>query len=243
MFLVRTITGRGQWPFVLALLLMSNLAWFRINQFFLGMPKPEHQAEAESVNTHVTLPPSATRHNVLQFIKLSSPRDGQAHLIAQKIIGPATVRGVAKTRVCGCKRIEGTGCARTSSEVAKIEVTIRAFFEALRRDDEVAYQCLTSSSFYSFDGGKRFAGRELFQVVRASHGRGVQLNWNMGTIDIHLESNMAWAAWENSGSAGDSMNPTPMRWLESAVLVKNKGIWRIGFLHSTRAAPPGGNSN
>ena len=54
---------------------------------------------------------------------------------------------------------------------------------------------------------------------------------------------MAWAAWENSGSAGDSTNLKPVRWLESAVLVKNDGIWKIDFFHSTRVALSQANSN
>ena len=60
-------------------------------------------------------------------------------------------------------------------------MTIQGFFEALRRDDKVAFQRLTARSFYSFDGGKRFAGGGLLEVVRNMHARGVQLNWNIGT--------------------------------------------------------------
>ena len=67
------------------------------------------------------------------------------------------------------------------AEVAKIKMTIQGFFEALRRDDKVAFQRLTARSFYSFDGGKRFAGGGLLEVVRNMHARGVQLNWNIGT--------------------------------------------------------------
>lgn len=155
------------------------------------------------------------------------------------------IKGVAGRRRDGNghTRVEGPAAVRSLTEVAKIEMTIRGFFEALRRDDKVAFQRLTTRSFYSFDGGKRFAGRELLKVVRDTHARGVQLNWNIGTIDIHLGYNMAWTAWENSGSAGVSTNLRPVRWLESAVLVKNEGTWKIDFLHSSRAVPPEGNSN
>lgn len=129
------------------------------------------------------------------------------------------------------------------ADVAKIEMTIRDFFEALRRDDKGAFQRLTTRSFYSFDVGKRFAGDELLEMVREMHAQRVQLNWNIGAITIHLECNMAWAAWENSGSVGASTDLRPARWLESAVLVKKEGTWKIDFLHSTRAAQPEGNSN
>jgi len=123
--------------------------------------------------------------------------------------------------------------ARSPAEVAKIEMTIRRFFEALRRHDKPAFQRLTTRSFYSFEGGKRFVGSELLEVVRNMHAQGVQLNWKIDTIDIKLGSNVAWTAWENSGSAGVSTKLRPVRWLESAVLVKNEGRWKIDFFHST----------
>jgi len=97
---------------------------------------------------------------------------------------------------------------------------------------------VTTSSFYSFDGGKRYLGTELVDVVRDAQARGVQLNWSVGALDTDRGCDVAWSAWENVGSAGVPPDVKSVRWLESAVLVRQDGGWKIDFFHSQRAAVP-----
>lgn len=127
-------------------------------------------------------------------------------------------------------------CPAPRAAKGEIERTVNAFFDALRKDDKVAFQRLTTASFYSFDVGKRFAGTELADVVRDAHARGVQLNWSIGPLDTKLRCGVAWSAWENVGSAGIPPDLRPVRWLESAVLVRQDGTWKVDFFHSQRAA-------
>ena len=127
-------------------------------------------------------------------------------------------------------------CLPPPQASGEIKRTIDAFFEALRKEDKVEFQRLTTTSFYSFDGGKRYAGTELVDVVRDAHNRGVQLNWSIGSLDTKFRCDVAWSAWENVGSAGVLPTVRPVRWLESAVLVRQNGSWKIDFFHSHRAA-------
>lgn len=136
----------------------------------------------------------------------------------------------------GCTSIPQPRCFVSANDRAAIDATVRAFFDALRKEVNAAFERVTTTSFYSFDVGKRFAGTELVDLVRDAHARGVQLNWSIGPLDTHLGCNMAWAAWENVGSAGVPPNVQPVRWLESAVFVPQNGVWKIDFFHSTRAA-------
>lgn len=127
-------------------------------------------------------------------------------------------------------------CPAPSLARSEIEQTVHAFFDALRKEDEAAFKRLTTASFYSFDAGKRFAGTALVDVVRDAHARGVQLNWSIGPLDTNLRCDVAWSAWENVGGAGVPPDVRPVRWLESAVLVREDGTWKIDFFHSQRAA-------
>ncbi len=136
----------------------------------------------------------------------------------------------------GCTSIPQPRCFVSANDRDAIEAAVRGFFDALRNEDNVAFERVTTTSFYSFDVGKRFRGTELLDLVRDAHARGVQLNWFIGPLDTHVGCNMAWAAWENVGSAGVPPNVQPVRWLESAVLVREKRVWKIDFFHSTRAA-------
>jgi len=138
--------------------------------------------------------------------------------------------------VTGCAHGRQSHCPAPPQAKNEIKRTVDAFFDALRKEDRVAFQRLTTTSFYSFDGGERYAGTELVDVVRDAYARGVQLNWSIGPLDTKLRCEVAWSAWENVGSAGIPPAVRPVRWLESAVLVRQNGSWKIDFFHSQRAA-------
>ena len=142
----------------------------------------------------------------------------------------------AAIMVTGCAHGRQSNCPDSPQVAGEIERTVDAFFDALRKEDKVAFQRLTTTTFYSFDGGERFHGTELVDLVRDAHTRGVQLNWSIGPLDTKLRCDVAWSAWENVGSAGIPPNVRSVRWLESAVLVRQNGSWKIDFFHSQRAA-------
>ncbi len=136
----------------------------------------------------------------------------------------------------GSAHARPSDCAALPRANGEIEQTVNAFFDALRKEDEVAFQRLTTRTFYSFDGGERYPGTALVDVVRKAHAKGVELNWSIGPLDTKLRCDVAWSAWENLGSAGIPPAVKPVRWLESAVLIRENGSWKIDFFHSQRAA-------
>lgn len=127
-------------------------------------------------------------------------------------------------------------CPAQVTAKAEIDRTIHDFFDALRTDDEASFKRLVTPSFYAFDVGKRFDGGALAEAVRNAHAQGVQITWALGPIDTKLHCGVAWAAWENVGSAGIPPDIKPVRWLESAVIIHASGGWKIDFFHSQRAA-------
>ena len=142
---------------------------------------------------------------------------------------------LAAVLLSGCAHSQPTACVASPADIAAIDLTVRGFYDALRRDDRAGFQRLTTPTFTSFDGGVRFSGTALSNFVRDAHARGVQLVWNIGPIDTHGGCDMAWAAWNNAGSVGTPPQMKPVRWVESAVLVRREDLWKIDFFHSTRA--------
>ena len=136
----------------------------------------------------------------------------------------------------GCTHLDRPACLASPEAQAAIDSTVHAFFDALRKEDKTAFQRLTTESFYAFDAGKRFSGPALMDVVRDAHARGVQLNWSVGPLDTKVGCDVAWTTWENVGSAGVPPDVKPVRWLESAVIVRRNGEWKVDFFHSQRAA-------
>ena len=97
------------------------------------------------------------------------------------------------------------------------------------------FETLTTPSMYSFDVGERFEGEGLAKVIIKALADGVEINWNLGEMDTKVRCDVAWSAWENTGSACMPPDIKPLRWLESAVLVHQDGRWKIDFFHSQRA--------
>jgi hypothetical protein len=49
-----------------------------------------------------------------------------------------------------------------------------------------------------------------------------------------VDCDMAWITYVNRGSRTDSTGVQQITWLESAVLQRQAGTWRIRFFHATR---------
>lgn len=103
------------------------------------------------------------------------------------------------------------------------------------RSSMLAFQRLTTTSFYSFDVGKRFDGTQLVNVVRdASLSRRATelVDWP-SRHESRLRRRMV--------RLGKPRQPQVSRltsgrcWLESAVLVRQNGSWKIDFF--IRSAP------
>jgi hypothetical protein len=60
--------------------------------------------------------------------------------------------------------------------------------------------------------------------------------WNVAKPEVTVECDRAWITYLNDGSIqmpGASV-PAPQQWLESAILKKQDGAWKLVFFHSTR---------
>lgn len=113
--------------------------------------------------------------------------------------------------------------------------TMRDMYAALSADDMARFKSVVTDDFRSFDGGRRFDGPGLVQLVVDAHKAGKKFVWTVTEPDVRIEGDMAWIAYINKGSVGDGATVTPVTWLESAMLRRDGGKWRIAFFHSSRA--------
>lgn len=133
---------------------------------------------------------------------------------------------------------QASSCPDPATAKVEVERTIHAYFDALRGEGDTPFENLTTSSSYAFDVGERFEGRAPADVIIEALEDWVEINWTLGPMDTKVRCDVAWSAWENTGSAGTPPNVRPARWLESAVLVYGDGRWKIDFFHSQRARTP-----
>jgi ketosteroid isomerase-like protein len=126
-------------------------------------------------------------------------------------------------------------CAPTDPQ--PVVATLREMFAAATVDDVPRMQAVFTPDFYAFDGGHRFTGMGMADLIKGAHKSGRTLVWTVQEPDVHIACDTAWIAYVNRGSVTDASGTQPLTWLESAVLRFEAGKWRIAFFHSTRVPP------
>jgi hypothetical protein len=130
-------------------------------------------------------------------------------------------------------------CAAKPGDQAAIVETVRGMYAAATADDRAKVKGYFAPGFYMFDGGQRFEGDSIMDVIEDFYKKGVKYVWSVTKPDVHVHCNEAWIAYVNEGSiTKPGTPPTPTEWLESAVLERQNGAWKLVFFHSTRVQPP-----
>lgn len=111
---------------------------------------------------------------------------------------------------------------------------VRSMFAAFSADDVDKFHAVTTPDFYAFDVGKRFERDALMELITKAHAAGTVIVWNITEPAVHLHGEVAWITYVNDGSVQDASGTKQVSWLESAILRKQDGRWRVQFLHSTR---------
>ena len=125
--------------------------------------------------------------------------------------------------------------SRSAADQIQITEAIRSFFAAATADDLDKLHAVTAADFYAFDAGGRFTRDALMDLIKAAHAAGKVYVWTVNEPEVHISGDIAWITYVNHGSIKDASGTKDVTWLESAVLQKEQGIWRIHFFHSTRA--------
>ena len=134
----------------------------------------------------------------------------------------------------GASLLPARSALASPADEANVVEAMRKMYVAATNDDLAAFKAVASPSFYSFDGGKRFNGDELMALIKALHASGRIYVWAVTEPEVHVQGNTAWITYINRGSVQDASGKKAVEWLESAVLGKESGVWRIRFFHSTR---------
>ncbi|MGB9242046.1 MAG: nuclear transport factor 2 family protein [Candidatus Acidiferrales bacterium] len=120
------------------------------------------------------------------------------------------------------------------ADETQVVETVRTIFAAAAADDFERFHSVVTADFYAFDGGKRYEGDALMNLVKGLHQAGNVYVWTVNEPEVHVSCNLAWITYVNKGSLKNASGTQNLTWLESAVLKKESGRWKIRFVHSTR---------
>ena len=130
------------------------------------------------------------------------------------------------------------GKINADTEKQQIIDTVRSIFAAAARGDVAKFDSVINRDFYIFDGAARFNADTIVPLIKAQHAAGKRYQCNVTEPEIHISGHTAWIAYVNKASITDASGSVNQDWLESAVLEKQAGTWKIVFMHSTRVPAP-----
>jgi hypothetical protein len=134
----------------------------------------------------------------------------------------------------GTVRAQTSTCTTDAVDKEKVADTMRQMYVAATNDDMALFHRVATTDFYAFDGGHRFTGDALMDLIQSAHKAGKHYVWTVNEPEVHLSCNDAWITYVNRGSVQDESGTKDLTWLESAFLHKEAGAWKIRFFHSTR---------
>ena len=133
-----------------------------------------------------------------------------------------------------CATASAAPCASSPADEAQVVAALRAMYTAATADDLDRFHAVAAADFYAYDNGKRFDGDALMALIKTLHTQGNVFVWQVNDPEVHIDCDMAWITYVNRGSLRTATQHQPLTWLESAVLQRQSGVWRIQFFHSTR---------
>ncbi len=130
-------------------------------------------------------------------------------------------------------------CPATNADKIAVIDTLRTFYALASVDNIPGMHAVTTPNFYAFDGGQSFASLDsLMKNIQNYRDKGFKFVWSVTDPHVTVRCGDAWIRYVNLGSVqAPGQAPEPYKWLESAVLEKHSGRWKIVFFQSTPVPP------
>jgi hypothetical protein len=111
-----------------------------------------------------------------------------------------------------------SGCVSTPADRDQVIQALRTMYAAATADDLARFHTVAAPDFYAFDGGKRYDGDALMNMVKSFHDQGYLFVWTVSDPQVEADCRLAWITYTNRGSIQDKTGTHPTIWLESAAL-------------------------
>jgi len=123
-----------------------------------------------------------------------------------------------------------------SADVQDVVAAIERAFAAIGNNDKALLREVFCEDFHAFENGIAMTGPELFELMSRYHAQGRRYQWSVNSPQVELQDSLAVVVYVNRGFITETpgSRPTPMSWLETVLLRRQKSGWRLAFLHSTR---------
>jgi len=125
-----------------------------------------------------------------------------------------------------------------ADDAAAVKAAIQENYAAYSSFDEARYRRTTTDDFLLLEHGE-LIDREGDVANMAKPGTGFRRTDRFDFDSVKIHGDVAWAVYTlKSGIHDDKRGTREREWLESAVLRREDGRWKVALLHSTRVTHP-----
>jgi hypothetical protein len=134
-----------------------------------------------------------------------------------------------------CAAILFSSNANAQKDKDSIHAAIIDFFEGISAFDNNQLKARTTADFQLLEDGQVWNLDTLIAKIAPMKTRNIKRVNQFNFITTEQAGNTAWVSYNNQADFSMQDKKQTAKWLESAVLVKEKGRWKIRMMHSTHA--------
>jgi len=120
-----------------------------------------------------------------------------------------------------------------TSEKAEVQQVITRFFDALSVTNIPQMKAEVSGDFILLENGEIWTIDTLANKISRPKPEGYLRQNSFDFLTTKIEKNRAYVYYKNKAEISSKTRNATIKWLESAILRKEKGRWRMEFMHST----------
>jgi hypothetical protein len=130
--------------------------------------------------------------------------------------------------------VTSTALAQTQSENQQVQKVVHLIFEALSEGNIAKMEQAVTPDIKILETGEVWTldtMRSYFRKPRPVDFKRVN---KLDFFQTEVGNNMAFVSYYNTANIHANGNNRTVKWLESAVLIKDDKMWKVKMLHSTR---------
>jgi hypothetical protein len=120
-----------------------------------------------------------------------------------------------------------------TTEKAEVQQVITRFFDALSVTNIPQMKAEVSGDFILLENGEIWTIDTLANKISRPKPEGYLRQNSFDFLSTKIDKNRAYVFYKNKAEISSKTRNATIKWLESAILRKEKGRWRMEFMHST----------
>ena len=120
-----------------------------------------------------------------------------------------------------------------TTEKAEVQQVITRFFDALSVANIPLMKAEVSDDFILLENGEIWTIDTLANKISRPKPEGYLRQNSFDFISTKIDKNRAWVYFKNKAEITSKTRNMTIKWLESVIFRKEKGRWRMEFMHST----------